>query len=54
LSGQLGGPAALPSRKKPPNPLDRSMGGLQSRSGNGGEEEISHPLPELEHPSSRP
>jgi hypothetical protein len=38
VSGQLHVPAALPPEKKPWYPLDRRLGGAQSRSGRGGEE----------------
>jgi hypothetical protein len=45
-----------PQRKSPCYPLDRRLGGPQSRSGRGGEEKNSHPLPgiELEPRSSSP
>jgi hypothetical protein len=35
-------------RKSPWYPLDRRLGGSQSRSGHGGEEKNSHPLPGFE------
>jgi hypothetical protein len=35
-------------------PLDRRLGGLQSRSGSGGEEKNSQPLPKLEPPIIQP
>jgi hypothetical protein len=35
-------------------PLDRRLDGLQSRSGHGGEEKNSHPLPLLELPIIQP
>jgi hypothetical protein len=38
VSGQLHAPAALPQGKSPCCPLDRRLGGPQSRSGRGGEE----------------
>jgi hypothetical protein len=38
VSGQLHAPAALPPGKSPWYPLDRRLGGPQSRSGRGGEE----------------
>jgi hypothetical protein len=38
LSGQLHSPAALPPGKSPFYPLDRRLGGIQSRSQRGGEE----------------
>jgi hypothetical protein len=41
VSGQLHAPAALPAGKEPLVPLDRKLGGPQSRSGRGGEEENS-------------
>jgi len=41
VSGQLHTPAALPPVKDPSYPLDRSLGGPQSRSGRGGEEKNS-------------
>jgi len=36
VSGQLHAPAALPPGKEPWYPLDRRLGGPQSRSGRGG------------------
>jgi hypothetical protein len=39
-----------PQGKSPWYPLDRRMGGPQSRSGRGGDEKNSQPLPELEPP----
>jgi hypothetical protein len=39
-----------PQGKSSRNPLDSTLGGLQSRSGRGGEEKDSQPLPELEPP----
>jgi hypothetical protein len=50
VSGQLHVPAALPPGKEPRYPLDRRLGGLQSRSGRGGEEKNSQPLPGLDPP----
>jgi hypothetical protein len=47
-SGQLYAPAALPHGKSPWYALDRRLGGPQSRSGRGVEEENSQPLPGLE------
>jgi hypothetical protein len=41
MNGQLHAPAALPPEKSPWYPLDRSLGGSQSRSGRGGEEKNS-------------
>jgi hypothetical protein len=43
LSGQLHVPAVLPQGKSPWYPLDRRLGGPQSRSGRGGEEKNSQP-----------
>jgi hypothetical protein len=43
VSGQLHAPAALPQGKSPRYPLDRRLGGPQSRSGRGGEEKNSQP-----------
>jgi hypothetical protein len=46
VTGQLHAPAALPQGKSPGHPLDRRLGGPQSRSGHsGGEEKNSRPLP---------
>jgi hypothetical protein len=47
MSGQLHAPAALPQRKEPRYPLDRGLGGPQSRSGRSGEEK-NFALPGLE------
>jgi hypothetical protein len=50
-SGQLHTPAALHPEKESLvhiYPLDRRLGGLQSRSGHGYEEKNSQPLPVLE------
>jgi hypothetical protein len=41
VSGQLHAPAALPQGKSLRYPLDRRLGGLQSRSKRGGEEKNS-------------
>jgi hypothetical protein len=41
-------PPLYPQGKKPWHPLDRRLGGPQSRSGRGGEEKNSQPLPGLE------
>jgi hypothetical protein len=38
VSGQLHAPTALPPGKEPPYPLDKRLGGPQSRSGRYGEE----------------
>jgi hypothetical protein len=50
VSGQLHTSAALPPRGKSPwYPLDRSLGGPQSRSGRGGEDKNSSPRQESNH-----
>jgi hypothetical protein len=54
MSGQLHAPAALHQGKSPWYPLDRRLGGPQSRSGRGGEEKNSQPLPGLEPPIIQP
>jgi hypothetical protein len=41
VSGQLHAPAASPQGKSPSYQFDRRLGGPQSRSGRGGEEEIN-------------
>jgi len=43
-SGQLNAPAALPQGRSPCYPLNRRLGGLQSRSGLDGEPLIIQPL----------
>jgi hypothetical protein len=48
VSDQLHAPAAFPPRKEPWYPLDRRLGGTQSRSGRGGEEKNSQPPPGTE------
>jgi hypothetical protein len=48
LSGQLHAAAALHTGREPPVPFDRRLGGPQSRSGRGGVEKNSQPLPGLE------
>jgi hypothetical protein len=48
VSGQLHAPAGLPPGKDPRYPLDRRLGGPQSRSGRGGEEIDFQPPPEIE------
>jgi hypothetical protein len=48
VSGQLHASVALPQGKSPWYPLDRRLGGPQSRSGRGGEEKNSQPPPGLE------
>jgi hypothetical protein len=50
VNGQLHDPAALPQGKSPSYPLDKRLGGPQSRSGHGGEEKNSHPIKGLEPP----
>jgi len=47
MNGQLHAPAALTPGKLPPYPLDRRLGGPQSRSGHGGEEKNSQPPPRM-------
>jgi len=54
VSSQLSDPAALPQGKRPWYPLDRRLGGLQSRPGRGGEEKNSQSLPAIEIRSSSP
>jgi hypothetical protein len=48
VSGQIHALAALPQGKSPWYPLDRRLGGHQSRSGRGGEQQNSHPPPGIE------
>jgi hypothetical protein len=48
VSGQFHAPAALPQGKSPLYPLDRRLGGLESRSGRCGEEKNSQATPEIE------
>jgi hypothetical protein len=48
VSGQFDAPAALPQRRSPSYTLDRRLGGLQSRSGRGGEGKNSQPPPRIE------
>jgi hypothetical protein len=48
VSSQLHAPAVLPQRKSPWYTLDRRLGGLQSRSGRGGEEKNPQPRPGIE------
>jgi hypothetical protein len=43
-----------PQEKSPWYPLDRRLGGPQSRSEHGGEEKNSQPLPRLEPPIIQP
>jgi hypothetical protein len=54
VSGRLHSPAVLPQGKRLWYPLDRRLGGPQSRSGRGGEEKNSQPLPRLEPPIIQP
>jgi hypothetical protein len=49
VSGQLHAPAALPPGKSLWYPLDRRLGGPQSRSGRGGEEKNPQLPPGIEH-----
>jgi hypothetical protein len=53
LSGQLHAPAALSPLKELQYPLDRMLGGPQSRSGRGGEKKNSQPLPGIQLLSAR-
>jgi hypothetical protein len=48
VGGQLHAPTVLPFGKSPFYPLDRRVGGPQSRSGRGGEEKNSQPPPGIE------
>jgi hypothetical protein len=48
MSGQLHVLAALPPGKDPQYPLDRRLGGPQSRSGCSSEEKNSQPPPGIE------
>jgi hypothetical protein len=50
VNGQLHTTALYPQKKSPRYLLDRRLGGSQSRSGRGGEEKNSQPLPRLEPP----
>jgi hypothetical protein len=52
VSGELHAPAALPQGKNPWYPLDRRLGGPQSRSGRGGLEKNSQPPPGIEAQNS--
>jgi hypothetical protein len=54
VSGQLHASAALPPGRYPSYALDRRTGELQSRSGRGGKEKNSQPLPGLELPIIQP
>jgi hypothetical protein len=47
VNGQLHAPAALPPWKSPRYPLDRRLGGPQSRFGSGGEKKNSQPLSKI-------
>jgi hypothetical protein len=51
VSGQLHAPAALPQEKSPYCPLDRRLGGPQSRSGRSGEEKSPQSPPGFEPPN---
>jgi hypothetical protein len=48
VSGQFNAPAVYPQGKSPSYPLDRRLGGNQSRSGSGGEEKNSQLPPGTE------
>jgi hypothetical protein len=48
VGDQFHAPAALPPGKEPLVPIDRRLGGPQSRSGRCGEEKNSEPLPRIE------
>jgi hypothetical protein len=50
ISGRLHAPAALSPGKLSVDLLNMRLGGFQSRSGRGGEEKNSQPLPGLEPP----
>jgi hypothetical protein len=54
VSGQLHARPLYPQGKSPWYPLDRRMGGPQRRSGRGGEQKNSQPLPGLEPPIIQP
>jgi hypothetical protein len=54
VSGQFRVPAALTQGKSPWYPLDSRLSGSQCRSGRGGEERNSQPLPGLETPIIQP
>jgi hypothetical protein len=54
VSGQIHDPAALPPGKEHRYPIDRRLGGPQSRSGRGDEEKNSQPLPGLKPRSDSP
>jgi hypothetical protein len=54
VSGQLHAPALYPQVMSPWYPLDRRLCGLWTRSGRGGEEKNSQPLPGLESPIIQP
>jgi hypothetical protein len=54
VSGQFHAPAVLTPGKSQWYPLHKRLGGLQSRSGHGGEEKNSKPLPGLELPIIQP
>jgi hypothetical protein len=54
VSGQLHAPAALLQGRSPCYPLDRRLGGPQSRSRRSGEQKSFHPLSGLEPPIIQP
>jgi hypothetical protein len=53
VSDQSHAPAALPQGKSPCYPMDRRLGGPQSRSGRGGEEKNSQPPPRIVQPVAK-
>jgi hypothetical protein len=54
VNGQLHDLEAFSLGKNPWYPLDRSLGGPESRAQHGGGEKNSQPLPGLEHPIIQP
>jgi hypothetical protein len=54
VSFQLHASATFPQGKSPLYPLERRLGGRQSRSERGSEEKNSQPLPGLEPPTIQP
>jgi hypothetical protein len=54
VSGQIYAPAASSQGRSPWYPFDRRLGGPQSRSGRGGKNRNSQPLPRLEPPIIQP
>jgi len=53
VSGQIHAPATLPQGNSPSYPLDMRLGGSQSQSGRGREEERSFPCPYRESNPAR-